>query len=127
MSRASTFQGARRRKDAGGRNKSGHGDGTAVIAGSVADEAIHLSVGPWRHGLLRGARHRARIRATRWLNDAAHPVMMRHRKRAPPKNFFIISVDRIFTTLFQRLFTNAFDVTAQTAAFACVYRACHAD
>jgi hypothetical protein len=43
------------------------------------------------------------------------------------KNFFIISVDRIFTTLLQRLFTNAFDVTTQTAAFACMYRACNAD
>ncbi len=31
-----------------------------------SDEAIHASVLP-RHGLLRGACHRARIRATRWL------------------------------------------------------------
>jgi hypothetical protein len=31
-----------------------------------SDEAIHASFMP-RHGLLRGACHRARIRATRWL------------------------------------------------------------
>src|SRR5256885_12662397 len=30
-----------------------------------SDEAIHSSL--WRDGLLRGACHRARIRATRWL------------------------------------------------------------
>jgi len=41
--------------------------------------------------------------------------------------FFIIFIDRIFTTLIQRLFTNAFDVTAQTAAFSCLYRARNAD
>jgi hypothetical protein len=35
----------------------------AVIARSVSDEAIHLP----NDGLLRGACHRARIRATRWL------------------------------------------------------------
>src|SRR3954454_24437516 len=38
----------------------------AVIARSACDEAIHLSAVP-RDGLLRGACHRARIRATRWL------------------------------------------------------------
>jgi hypothetical protein len=31
-----------------------------------SDEAIHSSISR-QHGLLRGARHRARIRATRWL------------------------------------------------------------
>jgi hypothetical protein len=37
------------------------------------------------------------------------------------KNFlFIISVDAIFTTLLERLFTNPFDVNAQTAAISCV-------
>ena len=39
------------------------------------------------------------------------------------KTFFIIFVDAIFTTLFERPFTNAFDVTARTCAFACVYLA----
>jgi len=29
-----------------------------------------------------------------------------------PQQFFIIFVDRIFTTLFERLFTNVFDVIA---------------
>ena len=41
--------------------------------------------------------------------------------------FFIIFVDAIFTTLFERLFTNDFDVTHENPAFACVYRACNAD
>jgi hypothetical protein len=48
--------------------------------------------------------------------------------RAPPRNdvpktFFIIFVDAIFTTLFERPFTNVFDVMAQTPAPACVYPA----
>src|SRR5450759_1317181 len=37
----------------------------AVIARSDSDEAIHSSLR--LYGLLRGACHRARIRATRWL------------------------------------------------------------
>jgi hypothetical protein len=37
------------------------------------------------------------------------------------KTFFIHFVDAIFTTLFERPFTNAFDVMAQTIGFACVY------
>jgi hypothetical protein len=37
-----------------------------VIARSVSDEAIQLSY-RGKAGLLRGACHRARIRATRWL------------------------------------------------------------
>jgi hypothetical protein len=40
---------------------------------------------------------------------------------------FIIFVDRIFTSLFERLFTNVFDVSAQTSTNPCVYRARHAD
>jgi hypothetical protein len=36
-----------------------------------SDEAIHSSV-LWHDGLLRGACHRARIRATRWLAMTAH-------------------------------------------------------
>jgi hypothetical protein len=43
------------------------------------------------------------------------------------KNFFIIFVDRIFTTLFERLFTNVFDVTSINSGITCVYRACNAD
>jgi len=35
--------------------------------------------------------------------------------------FFIIFVDAIFTTLLERLFTNVFDVIAQTATISCLY------
>ena len=41
--------------------------------------------------------------------------------------FFIIFVDVIFTTLFERAFTNIFDVSAQMHAIPCVYRARNAD
>ena len=41
-------------------------------------------------------------------------------KIAPAKIFFIIFVDGIFTTLFEWLFTNVFDVTAPTQVIACV-------
>jgi hypothetical protein len=40
---------------------------------------------------------------------------------------FAIFVDAIFTTLFERLFTNVFDVMAQSQAIACLYRARNAD
>jgi hypothetical protein len=43
------------------------------------------------------------------------------------KNFFIIFVDAIFTTLFERLFTNVFDVADANRDGSCVYRACNAD
>ena len=43
------------------------------------------------------------------------------------KNFFIIFVDAIFTTLFERLFTKLFDVTGANPSGCCVYLACHAD
>jgi hypothetical protein len=42
---------------------------------------------------------------------------------AASKTFFIILVDAIFTTLFERPFTNAFDVIAQSPAPACLYPA----
>ena len=41
-------------------------------------------------------------------------------KIAPAKIFFIIFVDGIFTTLFEWLFTNVFDVTAPTRVIPCV-------
>jgi hypothetical protein len=41
--------------------------------------------------------------------------------------FFIIFVDAIFTTSFERLFTKPFDVVAAAAANACVCRACNRD
>jgi hypothetical protein len=43
------------------------------------------------------------------------------------KFLFIIFVDAIFTTLFERLFTKVLDAKTQTAALSCVYRARHAD
>jgi hypothetical protein len=48
-------------------------------------------------------------------------------KIAPAMVFFIIFVDGIFTTLFEWLFTNVFDVTAPTQVIPCVYRRCNAD
>jgi hypothetical protein len=42
---------------------------------------------------------------------------------AASKTFFIIFVDAIFTTLFERPFTNVFDVMAQTPPPACLYPA----
>jgi hypothetical protein len=47
----------------------------------------------------------------------------RNDEDAASKTFFIILVDAIFTTLFERPFTNAFDVIAQSPAPACVYPA----
>jgi hypothetical protein len=44
-----------------------------------------------------------------------------------PQQFFIIFVDAIFTTLFEWLFTNVFDVTSAKAANACLYRAGNGD
>jgi len=48
-------------------------------------------------------------------------------KITPRKNIFIIFVDEIFTTLFERLFTNVFDVIGAKSANHCVCHACHAD
>jgi hypothetical protein len=42
-------------------------------------------------------------------------------------NFFIISVDRIFTVSMEELFTNVFDRNARNARIACVCRARNAD
>jgi hypothetical protein len=38
------------------------------------------------------------------------------------KIFFIIFVDGIFTSLFERLFTNSFDAAGVTLANPCVYQ-----
>ena len=68
----------------------------------------------------------------RWDKPGHDGVFISHRShgsvvtRARVK-FFIIFVDGIFTTSFQRLFTKAFDVILQSAAIACVYRAGNAD
>jgi hypothetical protein len=53
--------------------------------------------------------------------------MMRGTNPHVAKIFFIIFIDAMFTTLFERPFTKVFDVIAQTATNSCVYRACHAD
>jgi len=58
------------------------------------------------------------VRAARPLQPAG-----RGENCAPRPFFFIIFVDAIFTTLLERLFTNVFDVIAQTAAISCVYLA----
>jgi hypothetical protein len=51
------------------------------------------------------------------------PVVVRsHRKK-----IFLIFVDAIFTTLFERLFTKLLDVTGADPANTCLYRACNAD
>jgi hypothetical protein len=55
------------------------------------------------------------------------PGIDAEKKSAVPKNLFIIFVDAKFTNLFARLFTNVFDVIAQTAAIPCLYLACTTD
>jgi hypothetical protein len=46
---------------------------------------------------------------------------------ASAKFLFIVLVDAIFTTLFERLFTNVLDVIGAKSANHCLCRACHAD
>ena len=45
----------------------------------------------------------------------------------PVQNFFINFIDGMFTTLLERLFTNALDVIDAKSARDCVCRARHAD
>jgi hypothetical protein len=46
----------------------------------------------------------------------------------PTRNFFfIIFLDAIFTTSFERLFTNVFDMAGAIRADCCVCRASHAN
>jgi hypothetical protein len=45
----------------------------------------------------------------------------------PNSDFFIIFVDRIFTSLLQRPFTNDFDQLQRIDRAACLWRARHAD
>jgi hypothetical protein len=49
------------------------------------------------------------------------------RKNSSRRIFFIIFVDRIFTTLFECLFTNVFDVIGASQANSCLYHAGNAD
>jgi len=42
-------------------------------------------------------------------------------------DFFIVFVDRMFTTSFERLFTKLFDAVCANTANSCLYRACNAD
>jgi hypothetical protein len=53
--------------------------------------------------------------------------MMRGSNPHAAKNFFIIFVDVMFTTLFERPFTKVFDVIGQIAANSCVYLGRNAD
>jgi hypothetical protein len=81
-------------------------------------------------GLLRGACHRARIRATRWLamTRKAHrqfPSSFSSAKQQVPvfarrTNFFIIFVDGIFTTFIAGLFTNTSDAIRENHVASCV-------
>jgi hypothetical protein len=64
-----------------------------------------------------------RIQA-QWNRD---PAAIRGTNPHARKNFFIIFVDAIFTTLFERLFTKVFDGTDASSANTCVYRACNVD
>jgi hypothetical protein len=54
-----------------------------------------------------------------------------HSFLAPAKNcvhcFFIILVDRIFTSFVEGAFTSIFDVSIEILAIACVYRARNAN
>ena len=43
------------------------------------------------------------------------------RTMEPANNFFIIFVDAIFTTSFERLFTKSFDASNANAVNPCVY------
>jgi hypothetical protein len=72
-----------------------------------SDEAIH-SFFAGLDGLLRSAR-----------NDVEGSVAARSHT-GTLRNFFIISVDRIFTTFSERPFTNPFDATSEIAANPCV-------
>jgi len=48
-------------------------------------------------------------------------------KPVPRQNFFTIFVHDMFTTLFECLFTNVFEVVARSSMNSCVYHACNAD
>jgi hypothetical protein len=56
----------------------------------------------------------------------AHRPGMTLVKFTVAKTFFIIFVDAIFTTLLERLFTNALDLTAVKSASDCLCLARHA-
>jgi hypothetical protein len=71
-----------------------------------------------RRGVRRVTEALRLVRAARPLQPAG-----RGKNCAPRPFFFIIFVDAIFTTLLERLFTNVFDVIAQTATISCLYLA----
>ena len=48
-------------------------------------------------------------------------------RREPAKNFFILFVDAIFTTLLEPLFTKAREVLDEKSATACLCHARHVD
>jgi hypothetical protein len=55
--------------------------------------------------------------------DQWNPVIARGKNSHAAKISFIIFVDAIFTTLFERLFTKVFDVIGANPAIAWVYLA----
>jgi hypothetical protein len=52
---------------------------------------------------------------------------MRGAIRMPLTKFFIIFVDVMFTTSFERLFTKLFDAVCAKSTKPCLYRGCNAD
>jgi hypothetical protein len=54
------------------------------------------------------------------LHFAWNSIVIPYSRCIYAKIFFIVFVDAIFTTLFQRLFTNTFDVSGAGAANSCV-------
>jgi hypothetical protein len=65
----------------------------------------------------------------KWGSPAFHyrRCGTRPEAKSRPRFLFIIFVDAIFTTLFERLFTNVFDVIGAKSANSCVCRARNAD
>jgi hypothetical protein len=91
----------------------------------VAKDGVMPGLVPGIHVLMRAWREDVDGRGKPGHDDGT--VAARGEGKRATKNFFINFVDRIFTTLFERPFTNVFDVTEANAAISCVYRACNAD
>jgi hypothetical protein len=91
-------------------------------------EAIHSAANEeWIASSLTLLAMTGEIRTRLRGHERCEPRSVPGHKLRPPENFFIIFVDAIFTTLFERLFTKLFDVTGANPSGCCVYRACHAD
>src|SRR5260370_35337411 len=102
----------------------------AVIARSEANEAIH-SFFPRRDGLLRGACHRARVRATRWLAMTIQNAVPRSRGAMRPSCTEIIRPNKkraqgmpgarctrgLVCKMHKEMRTRAYRVSGDTPAF----------